>query len=75
MPDQEKEEMKSIKVAASTHSRLILLSDVFGNTVSEVIDSLIGSTYPEVIEEASKLQEHKEALREQLLSKQKPNRK
>lgn len=67
MEEQDKEPMKSIKIAQSTHSQLILLSEVFGKTVSAVIDDLIGNTYPDVRQEATKLEEHKEALREKLL--------
>jgi transaldolase len=69
-----KEEMKTVKIAASTHARLMLLSDLFDGTISEVIDRLIEETYPQISEEADKLQKYKDSLRQNLVSKGKSNK-
>lgn len=55
MPREEKEEMKSIKIAEHTHSRLLILSMALGITISEAIDGLLEKAYPELIAETDKV--------------------
>lgn len=51
----EKEEMKTIKIAASTHARLSILAAAFGKTMSEVIDYVLETAYPEILEETDQI--------------------
>ena len=49
------EDMKSIKIAPQTHSRLLILSTALGKTITEVIDDLLVKAYPEIIEETDRV--------------------
>lgn len=51
----EKEEMKTVKIAASTHARLSILSAAFGKTISEVIDYVLEGAFPEILEETDQI--------------------
>lgn len=69
MPRHGKEELKSIKIAASTHARLSLLSSIFEASISDVIDELLTVAYPEIVGEADKMLEKMDSLREVLEQK------
>ena len=57
MPRKKKEEAKSVKIGASTHRRLLILSSMFNTTISDVIDEALNKTFPEIIAETDKLLE------------------
>jgi hypothetical protein len=63
MPSAEKEEMKSIKIAAHTHAYLSVLSTAVDKTISEVIDDLLEKAYPELIGEMDKVLSDMESVR------------
>jgi len=66
MPNQPKEAMKSIKIAASTHARLSVLADVLDTTISNVIDHALETAYPNVDATVEELQAKKRDLRKTL---------
>lgn len=55
MAQSEKEELKTIKVKASTHARLSIIATIYGNTIAELIDDLLESGYPDLVQETDKL--------------------
>ncbi len=64
MSNQEKEEMKSIKITATAHAKLLFLKDVLElDNVSAVVNNLVGIAYPEVDEAMDKIEERKERIR------------
>lgn len=54
MGQTEKEELKTIKVKASTHARLSIISAALGKTIAELIDELLEKTHPEINAEADR---------------------
>jgi hypothetical protein len=58
-----KEEMKSIKIAGHTHARLMVLSSAFNKTISELIDDLIETAYPEIVAETDKVLNSYDSIR------------
>jgi hypothetical protein len=66
---EEKQEMKTLKVAAHTHARLSLLSSAFGKSITEIIDDLMEVAYPEILEETDKMLDQMAVLRQMAESK------
>lgn len=64
------EEAKNIKITASTHARLLMLTNIFDKTVSAVIDDMIATLYPEIIDETNKTHERWASLRQTLEARQ-----
>jgi hypothetical protein len=63
MPLGKREELKTIKINNTTHARLSILSDILECSISDVIDDLMVTAYPEVMQEAEKLLSRMEELR------------
>jgi hypothetical protein len=68
------EEMKSIKIAPQTHSRLLILSTALGKTITEVIDDLLEKAYPEIIEETDKVLNSMASIRRMTENNPQPKR-
>jgi hypothetical protein len=74
MPKSARDDLKTIKIESSTHAQLMLLTELFGGTISDVITKIIAETYPEVVEESAKRQRSSDSLRRNLLEKQKSDK-
>jgi len=71
MAREKKEDWKSIKLSASTHARLVLMSNILECSISDVIDELMRVAYPELLDETDQMLERMEDIRKSIESKRK----
>jgi hypothetical protein len=64
MASGDKEEFKTIKVKASTHSRLAIMSAMLNQSIAELIDELLEKTYPEIVAETDRAMNKVRSLKE-----------
>jgi hypothetical protein len=64
MAREKAEELKTIKIAASTYTRLTMMATIFNKTISEMIADLMIAAYPDVAEEADRILERMAEIRE-----------
>ena len=60
MKKSERKEMKSIKINADVHTKLLFLGEVFDKSVSDIINVMIDRQYPDAERGANDLEAQKQ---------------
>jgi nucleosome binding factor SPN SPT16 subunit len=60
----DREELKTIKVKASTHARLAVMSAMLNQSIAELIDELLEKTYPEIVAETDRAMNRVRSLKQ-----------